>query len=34
VIFGKCSSTEVLINDEDRLIPKESDVLGVIIRRD
>jgi chaperonin GroES len=30
VLFGKWSGTEVIINGEDRLIMKESDVLGVI----
>jgi chaperonin GroES len=30
VLFGKWSGTEVLINGEDRLIMKESDVFGVI----
>lgn len=30
VLFGKWAGTEVLINGEDRLILKESDILGVI----
>ena len=30
VLFGKWVGTEVLINGEDRLILKESDILGVI----
>jgi chaperonin GroES len=30
VLFGKWSGTEVIIDGEDRLIMKESDVLGVI----
>jgi chaperonin GroES len=30
VLFGKWSGTEVLIEGEDRLIMKESDILGVI----
>ena len=30
VLFGKWSGSEVIINGEDRLIMKESDVLGVI----
>jgi chaperonin GroES len=30
VLFGKWSGTEVIIGGEDRLIMKESDVLGVI----
>jgi chaperonin GroES len=30
VLFGKWSGTEVLIDGEDRLILKESDVFGVI----
>ena len=30
VLFGKWSGTEVLIDGEDRLIMKESDVFGVI----
>ena len=30
VLFGKWSGTEVLIDGEDRLIMKESDILGVI----
>jgi chaperonin GroES len=30
VLFGKWSGTEVLIDGEDRLILKESDILGVI----
>ncbi|NUB07284.1 co-chaperone GroES [Azospirillum sp. Vi22] len=32
VLFGKWSSTEVRIEGEDRLILKESDILGVIER--
>jgi chaperonin GroES len=30
VLFGKWAGTEVLINGEERLILKESDILGVI----
>lgn len=30
VLFGKWSGTEVLIEGEDRLILKESDILGII----
>jgi chaperonin GroES len=30
VLFGKWAGTEVLINGEDRLILKESDILGII----
>jgi chaperonin GroES len=30
VLFGKWSGTEVLIEGEDRLIMKESDILGII----
>ena len=30
VLFGKWAGTEVLINGEDRLILKESDILGVL----
>ena len=30
VLFGKWSGTEVKINDEDVLIMKESDIMGVI----
>jgi chaperonin GroES len=30
VLFTKWAGTEVLINGEDRLILKESDILGVI----
>ena len=30
MLFGKWAGTEVLINGEDRLILKESDILGVI----
>jgi chaperonin GroES len=30
VLFGKWSGTEVLIGGEDRLIMKETDILGVI----
>lgn len=30
ILFGKWSGTEVKINDEDLLIMKESDVLGVM----
>jgi chaperonin GroES len=30
VLFGKWAGTEVLIGGEDRLILKESDILGVI----
>jgi chaperonin GroES len=31
VLFGKWSGIEVRINDEDYLIMKESDVMGVLI---
>lgn len=30
VLFGKWSGTEIKINDEDVLIMKESDILGVL----
>lgn len=30
VLFGKWSGTEVIIDGEDRLIMKESEILGVI----
>ena len=30
VLFGKWAGTEVLIDGEDRVIMKESDILGVI----
>jgi chaperonin GroES len=30
VLFGKWSGTEVLIGGEDRVIMKESDILGVV----
>jgi chaperonin GroES len=30
VLFGKWSGTEVKLNDEDLLIMKESDIMGVI----
>ncbi len=30
VLFGKWSGTEIKINDEDMLIMKESDIMGVI----
>lgn len=30
VLFGKWSGTEVKINDEDMLIMKESDILGIL----
>jgi chaperonin GroES len=30
VLFGKWAGADVLIDGEDRLIPKESDILGVI----
>jgi chaperonin GroES len=30
VLFGKWSGTEVIIDGEDRLIMKESDILGII----
>jgi chaperonin GroES len=30
VLFGKWSGTEVLISGEDRVIMKESDILGII----
>jgi chaperonin GroES len=30
VLFGKWSGTEVIIDGEDRLIKKESDILGII----
>jgi chaperonin GroES len=32
VLFGKWSGTEVKIDGEDRLIMKESDLLGVIVK--
>ena len=31
VLFGKWSDTEVKIDDEDYLIMKESDVMGVLV---
>jgi chaperonin GroES len=31
ILFGKWSGTEVKIDDEDLLIMKESDILGVIV---
>jgi chaperonin GroES len=31
VSFGKWSGTEVRINDDDYLIMKESDVMGVLV---
>jgi chaperonin GroES len=31
VLFGKWAGTEVIINGEDRLIMKESDILGVMV---
>jgi chaperonin GroES len=31
VLFGKWSGTEVKIDDEDYLIMKESDVMGVLV---
>ncbi len=30
VLFGKWSGTEIKVNDEDMLIMKESDIMGVI----
>ena len=30
ILFGKWSGTEVKLNGEDRLIMKESDIMGVI----
>ena len=30
ILFGKWSGTEVVLDGEDRLIMKESDILGVI----
>ena len=30
ILFGKWSGTEVKLNDEDLLIMKESDIMGVI----
>ena len=33
VLFGKWSGTEVKIDDQDYLIMKESDVMGVLIAR-
>ena len=30
VLFGKWSGTEVIIDGEDRLILKESDILGIL----
>jgi chaperonin GroES len=30
ILFGKWSGTEIKLNDEDLLIMKESDVMGVI----
>ena len=30
ILFGKWSGTEIRLNDEDLLIMKESDVMGVI----
>lgn len=30
VLFGKWSGTEVIIDGEDRLIMKESDILGIL----
>ena len=30
ILFGKWSGTEVKINSEDRLIMKESDILGIL----
>lgn len=32
VLFGKWAGADVLIDGEDRLIPKESDILAVIER--
>ncbi len=32
VLYGKWSGTEVKINDEDLIIMKESDVMGIISR--
>jgi chaperonin GroES len=31
VLFGKWSSTEVKIDDQEYLIMKESDVMGVLV---
>ncbi len=31
ILFGKWSGTEVKIDDEDLLIMKESDILGIIV---
>ena len=31
MLFGKWSGTEVKIDDEDYLIMKESDVMGVLV---
>jgi chaperonin GroES len=33
ILFGKWSGTEVKIDDEDLLIMKESDILGVITEK-
>jgi chaperonin GroES len=33
ILFGKWSGTEIKINGEDRLIMKESDVMGIIETR-
>jgi chaperonin GroES len=33
VLFGKWSGTEVKLNDEDVVIMKESDIMGVIVGR-
>ncbi|WP_073976648.1 co-chaperone GroES, partial [Erythrobacter donghaensis] len=30
ILFGKWSGTEVKINGEDRIIMKESDILGIL----
>ena len=30
ILFGKWSGTEVKLNGEDRLIMKESDIMGII----
>ncbi len=30
VLFGKWSGTEVIVDGEDRLIMKESDILGIL----